>query len=151
MTASELHNLPIPATAEIVLEGDILPDEKRAEGPFGEWTGYYASKVREDYAVRIRRVYHRDGAIHTMARPARPPSDYSLSKCVVKAALIWEDIERAGLRGVQGVWCMEPGGGPHVQRRFDQAGLTPATPSRPFCSPPARTPRTISAGSCRGR
>lgn len=111
VTASELHGLPIPATAEIVLEGDILPDDMRPEGPFGEWTGYYASKVREDYAVRIRRVYHRDGAVHTMARPGRPPSDYSLSKCVVKSALIWEDVERAGLRGVRGVWCMEPGGG----------------------------------------
>jgi 4-hydroxy-3-polyprenylbenzoate decarboxylase len=46
-----------------------------------------------------------------MARPGRPPSDYSFSKCVIKSALIWEDIEKAGLRGVAGVWCMEPGGG----------------------------------------
>jgi UbiD family decarboxylase len=111
VTASELHGLPIPADAEIVVEGDILPDEKRPEGPFGEWTGYYASKVREDYVVRIRRVYYRDNPIHTMARPGRPPSDYSLSKCVVKSAMIWEDIENAGLRGVQGVWCHEQGGG----------------------------------------
>ena len=111
VTPSELHGLPIPARGEIVLEGEILPDEKRPEGPFGEWTGYYASKVREDYVVRVRRVYHRDAPIHTMARPGRPPSDYSLSKCVVKSSLIWEDVERAGLRGVRGVWCMEPGGG----------------------------------------
>ena len=111
VTSSELHGLPIPAHGEIVLEGEILPDEKRPEGPFGEWTGYYASKVREDYVVRVRRVYYRDNPIHTMARPGRPPSDYSLSKCVVKSALIWEDIENAGLRGVQGVWCHEPGGG----------------------------------------
>jgi 4-hydroxy-3-polyprenylbenzoate decarboxylase len=111
VTRSELHGLPIPARAEIVLEGDILPDEKRPEGPFGEWTGYYASKVREDYVVRIRRVYWRNAPIHTMARPGRPPSDYSFSKCVIKSALIWEDVEKAGLRGVAGVWCMEPGGG----------------------------------------
>ena len=111
VTSSELHGLPIPAHAEIVLEGEILPDEMRPEGPFGEWTGYYASKVREDYVVRVRRVYYRDQPIHTMARPGRPPSDYSFSKCVVKSALIWEDIENAGLRGVEGVWCQEPGGG----------------------------------------
>ena len=111
VTKSELYGLPIPAGAEIVLEGEILPDEKRPEGPFGEWTGYYASAVREDHVVRIQRIYYRDRPIHTMARPGRPPSDYSLSKCVVKSALIWDDVEKAGLPGVAGVWCHESGGG----------------------------------------
>ena len=111
ITSTELHGLPMAAAAEIVLEGEILPDEKRIEGPFGEWTGYYASAEREDYVVKIRRVYHRDRPIHTMARPGRPPSDYSFSKCTVKAAMIWDQVERAGLPGVKGVWSMEFGGG----------------------------------------
>jgi 4-hydroxy-3-polyprenylbenzoate decarboxylase len=40
--------LPIPARAEIVLEGEMPPPEvdSRPEGPFGEWTGYYASGTR---------------------------------------------------------------------------------------------------------
>ena len=108
---TELHGLPIPARAEIVIEGEILPDQKLPEGPFGEWTGYYASRVREDQVVRIRRVYYRTDPILTIARPGRPPSDYSLSKCVIKSALIWDDVEKAGLPGVAGVWCHEPGGG----------------------------------------
>ena len=39
-----LTNLPLPARAEIILEGDILPppQETLLEGPFGEFTGYYA-------------------------------------------------------------------------------------------------------------
>jgi 4-hydroxy-3-polyprenylbenzoate decarboxylase len=108
---SELHGLPMPAAAEIVLEGEIIPTELKGEGPFGEWTGYYASSVREDPVVRIRRVYHRTNPILTMARPGRPPSDYSLSKCVIKSALIWDQVEKAGLSGVSGVWCHEAGGG----------------------------------------
>lgn len=108
---SELHGLPMPAAAEIVLEGEIIPTELKGEGPFGEWTGYYASSVREDPVVRIRRVYHRTNPILTMARPGRPPSDYSLSKCVIKSALIWDQVEKAGLPGVSGVWCHEAGGG----------------------------------------
>jgi UbiD family decarboxylase len=108
---SELHGLPIPAHAEIVLEGEILLDDLRSEGPFGEWTGYYASSVREDNVVRIRRVYYRNAPILTMACPMRPPSDYSLSKCVIKSAMIWDQVERAGLAGVHGVWCHEAGGG----------------------------------------
>ena len=33
-------DLEVPATAEIILEGEILPGEKEIEGPFGEYTGY---------------------------------------------------------------------------------------------------------------
>lgn len=111
VVASELHGLPIPAQAEIVLEGEIIADDMRPEGPFGEWTGYYASSVREDPVVRVRRVYYRTNPILTMARPGRPPSDYSLSKCVIKSAMIWDEVESAGLPGVKGVWCHEAGGG----------------------------------------
>ena len=35
--------LPISAYSEIAIEGDCLPDQQRREGPYGEWTGYYAS------------------------------------------------------------------------------------------------------------
>lgn len=108
---TELFGLPIPAHGEIVIEGEILPDEKLPEGPFGEWTGYYASSVREDPVVRVKRVYYRNNPILTAARPGRPPSDYSLSKCVIKSAMIWDEVENAGLPGVKGVWCHEPGGG----------------------------------------
>ena len=108
---SELHGLPMPAQAEIVLEGEILLDDLRSEGPFGEWTGYFASSMREDNVVRVRRVYYRNAPIMTMACPMRPPSDYSLSKCVIKSAMIWDQVEKAGLSGVRGVWCHEAGGG----------------------------------------
>ena len=108
---SELHGLPMPAHAELVIEGELIPDVLKPEGPFGEWTGYYASSVREDPVMRVRRVYYRTNPIHTMARPGRPPSDYSLSKCVIKSAMIWDQVEKAGLSGVQGVWCHEAGGG----------------------------------------
>jgi UbiD family decarboxylase len=36
---SDLTGLPLPARAEIVLEGFLYPDETFAEGPFGEFTG----------------------------------------------------------------------------------------------------------------
>ena len=42
--------LPIPATSEIVIEGEMPPpeEESHAEGPFGEWPGYYASAQRAE-------------------------------------------------------------------------------------------------------
>ena len=36
---SDLTGLPLPARAEIVIEGFLYPDETFAEGPFGEFTG----------------------------------------------------------------------------------------------------------------
>ncbi len=38
--------LPLPAQAEIILEGELLPTKKLTlpEGPFGEFTGYYAAE-----------------------------------------------------------------------------------------------------------
>jgi 4-hydroxy-3-polyprenylbenzoate decarboxylase len=107
---SELHGLPIPAADEIVLEGEILPDSLVTEGPFGEFTGYYASGEQQSPAVRIRRVYHRDDPILTVARPGRPPHDYTFGKAVTKSATIWDQVERAGLAGVRGVWSHGAGG-----------------------------------------
>jgi len=108
---SELHGLPMPSHAEIVLEGEVLPDVLRPEGPFGEWTGYYAGARQDDPAVRVRRVYYRNAPILTVGSPTRPPFDDSLSKCIMKSAMIWDQAEKAGLPGVQGVWCHEAGVG----------------------------------------
>ncbi len=106
---SELHGLPMPADAEIVLEGEMYPDKKAIEGPFGEFTGYYANPQAEQPIVKIRRVYYRNEPIITMAVPMRPPTDISYGKCIVKSAMIWDEVERAGLSGVTGVWCHEAG------------------------------------------
>ncbi len=107
---SELHRLPMPAHAEIVLEGEMIPGEVATEGPFGEFTGYYAGGQSEQPVIRVQRIYHRRDPILTMATPMRPPSDFSYSKCVMKAGMIWDEVERAGLSGVRGVWCHEAGG-----------------------------------------
>jgi UbiD family decarboxylase len=107
---SEMHGLPMPAQAEIVIEGDMVEGEIAKEGPFGEFTGYYASSPSEQPIVRVRRVYYRNDPILSIASPMRPPSDFSFSKCVTKSGMIWDEVERAGLSGVTGVWCHEFGG-----------------------------------------
>lgn len=106
---SELHGLPMPARAELVLEGEMYPGDVAPEGPFGEFTGYYAGGRSDQPVVRIRRIYHRTEPIMTVASPIRPPSNFSYSKCVMKAGMIWDEVERAGLAGVTGVWCHEAG------------------------------------------
>jgi 4-hydroxy-3-polyprenylbenzoate decarboxylase len=107
---SELYGLPMPAHAEIVIEGLIHPDDVLPEGPFGEFTGYYAGGKSDQPVVRVERIYHRHDPILQIATPMRPPSDFCFSKCVTKSGMIWDEVERAGLSGVTGVWCHEFGG-----------------------------------------
>ncbi len=111
MIPSELHGLPIPAHSEIVLEGEISATETRSEGTFGEFMGYYASNATEQPVVRIKRVYYRTDPILTLAIPSRPPENFTFARATVKSAMIWEEVEKAGLPGVQGVWCHEAGAG----------------------------------------
>ena len=52
------HDLVVPATSEIVLEGYVEPDEMLDEGPFGDHTGYYNS-VEKFPVFTIERITHR--------------------------------------------------------------------------------------------
>jgi UbiD family decarboxylase len=52
----------VPADAEIVIEGQVLPNVKEAEGPFGEFTGYYGPQ-RLRWVIEVTAVTHRRHAI----------------------------------------------------------------------------------------
>ncbi|MGI0080566.1 MAG: UbiD family decarboxylase, partial [Nitrososphaerales archaeon] len=100
--------LPIPADSEIAVEGYITK-EMKAEGPFGEFMGYYAGGRAKRPVVRVEAVYHRNEPIILGTAPGRPPFDYSYYRCPLRAAMIWDILEKAGIGDVQGVWCHEAG------------------------------------------
>lgn len=103
--------LPIPASSEIVIEGWLTPDNVRPEGPFGEWTGYYSGSRDPVHTLDIAAVYHRDNPILLGAPPGKPPHDYSYMRTVMKSAMVFDALVKAGVPGVQGVWAHESGGG----------------------------------------
>ena len=103
----ELTGLPIPAYAEIAVEGEILPDEKVSEGPFGEWTGYYASGEQKESVVRVKRLMHRNHPIITGAPPFRQPAGADTCNSLVRAAAIWNTLEKAGVPEIRGVACYQ--------------------------------------------
>ena len=45
----ETVDLVVPATAEIIIEGEVLPNTRLDEGPFGEYVGYRASKRKDSF------------------------------------------------------------------------------------------------------
>jgi UbiD family decarboxylase len=105
-----ITGLPFPADAEIVLEGFASPTEKLWEGPFGEWTGYYASDTRPEPVLNIKAVYHRNNPIILGAPPNKPPDEQARYRAFLRSALLRDDIEAAGVPDVQGVWAHEVGG-----------------------------------------
>ena len=67
-------DLEVPARAEIVLEGHVVPGELRPEGPFGDHTGYYSPA--EDYPVfHVTTITHRRDPIYPTTVVGRPPSE----------------------------------------------------------------------------
>ena len=67
-------DLQVPASAEIVLEGVIHPDETALEGPFGDHTGYY--NERERFPVfTIERITMRREPIYHSTYTGKPPDE----------------------------------------------------------------------------
>ncbi len=102
--------LPIPANAEMVLEGFVQPHKRKLEGPFGEWTGYYASDVREEPVLDIKAIYHRNDPIILGCPPQRPPEEQARYRAVTRSALIRKNVLQAGVPDITAVWAHEVGG-----------------------------------------
>jgi 4-hydroxy-3-polyprenylbenzoate decarboxylase len=67
-------DLQIPASAEIILEGHIYPNDLAAEGPFGDHTGYY-NEVDQFPVFTIERMTTRREPIYHSTYTGRPPDE----------------------------------------------------------------------------
>jgi len=68
------HDLQVPASAEIVLEGFIYPNETAIEGPFGDHTGYY--NEQETFPVfTVERITMRHNPIYHSTYTGKPPDE----------------------------------------------------------------------------
>ncbi len=68
------HDLQVPASAEIVLEGFIYPGETAPEGPYGDHTGYY-NEVDEFPVFTVERITQRQVPIYHSTHTGRPPDE----------------------------------------------------------------------------
>ncbi len=101
--------IPFPADAEIVIEGFVDPHETREEGPFGDWTGYYASGARPQPVIHVKAIYHRDDPIILGCRPQRPPDEMCRYLAVTRSAMLRAAIEDAGVPDIAATWAHEVG------------------------------------------
>lgn len=111
MVRGKITGLPIPANAEIVIEGFVHPDRKIIEGPFGEWTGHYAGGAKPCPVIDIKAIYHRNNPILLGVPPMGAGSDeMARYRAVMRSATIKQNMTNAGVPDVQQVWCHEVGG-----------------------------------------
>lgn len=69
-----ITDLQVPASAEIVLEGYIYPDDFADEGPYGDHTGYY-NEVESFPVFTIECMTHRRNPIYHSTYTGRPPDE----------------------------------------------------------------------------
>jgi UbiD family decarboxylase len=104
-----ITGLPVPANAEIVIEGYVRPGNVKPEGPFGEWMGYYGSDVRNEPVMDIEAIYHRNNPILLGCAPQRPPDEIARYRAITRSAIVRENVARAGVPDVTAVWAHEIG------------------------------------------
>jgi 4-hydroxy-3-polyprenylbenzoate decarboxylase len=69
--------LKVPATAEIVIEGEVSLDEVADEGPYGDHTGYYNS-VEQFPTFKVTAITMRRDPIYLSTFTGRPPDEPSV-------------------------------------------------------------------------
>jgi 2,5-furandicarboxylate decarboxylase 1 len=67
MVRAETVDVEVPARAEVVIEGRVLPKQRRREGPFGENTGAYFSN--DSPVIEVTAVTHRRAPIYPGLTP----------------------------------------------------------------------------------
>jgi UbiD family decarboxylase len=98
-------DLLLPADAELVVEGVIEPNSVKAEGPFGEFPGYYGRPEAGCPLVKITAIHYRSRPILTNALMADYPScEQSGFFSVIRSAKIWDDLDKLGIPGIAGVY-----------------------------------------------
>ncbi len=105
-------DLLLPANAEFVVEGIIRPNAVKSEGPFGEFPGYYGRPEAGCPLVEITAVHYRNNPILTNALMADYPSnEQSGFFSIIRSARIWDDLDKLGIPGIQGVYAHPAGAG----------------------------------------
>ena len=85
-------DLEVPASAEIVIEGEILPHVKEPEGPFSEFTGYASYRSTQNVFVAHRMRMRRGAMYHSVV--SGMSKDHILVSCITREGEILNTLRR---------------------------------------------------------
>ncbi len=92
VTPAPWSGIPVPTGAEIVLEGEIPPKERRREGPFGEFPGYYGPADDRE-VFRVKSIAMREAPVFYSIVAAG--YDHLLMGAVPREAALLRDLQKA--------------------------------------------------------
>jgi len=104
---SDFTGLKYPAHAEIILEGEIDPENLKPEGPLGEYTGYYSGSKGKDFpkpCLEVKRIIHRNNPIFWSTTVGKPINDIHMIQSLNRTATLWTDLETMRVPGIQSVY-----------------------------------------------
>lgn len=84
-------DIMVPAEAEFIIEGEVLPDQVADEGPFGEFAGYMGP-VSPKPLVKITAITHRKDPIYYGYTSQMPPSESTVLQSMTNAPLILKTL-----------------------------------------------------------
>ncbi len=102
---ARLSDLPVPAKAELVLEGEIMPGAYLPEGPFGEYTGHYSGKRDEPREfIQVKTITYRNDPILWSTTVGKPVTDTHMIMAVNRTASLWNDLKTMNIPGIKSVY-----------------------------------------------
>ncbi len=108
----ETVDLPIPAHAEIVVEGEVDADKFMDEGPFGEYTGYYSGAGTDPRNfIDVKCVTHRNNPIFWGTTVGRAVTDTHMTMALSYGANLWQQLLAMKIPGLKAVYCPPEGSG----------------------------------------
>lgn len=108
----ETVDLPIPASAEIVVEGEVDPKATMPEGPFGEYTGYYSGVGTTDRPfIKVNCVTYRHDPIFWLTTVGRAVTDTHMTMALTYGATLWQELVAMRIPGIKSVYCPPEGAG----------------------------------------
>lgn len=108
----ETVDLPIPAWAEIVAEGEVDPEATLPEGPFGEYTGYYSGiGTTPRPFIKVNCVTYRNDPIFWLTTVGRAVTDTHMTMALTYGSTLWQQLETMRIPGIKSVYCPPEGAG----------------------------------------
>lgn len=108
----ETVDLPVPAHAEIVVEGLVDADKFMEEGPFGEYTGYYSGVGTDPRNfIDVTCITHRDNPIMWGTTVGRAVTDTHMTMALSYGATLWQQLVEMKIPGIRSVYCPPEGSG----------------------------------------
>ncbi|MFQ5625657.1 MAG: UbiD family decarboxylase [Methyloligellaceae bacterium] len=103
----ETNDLYVPATSEIVIEGQVRPHERKSDGPFGEYHGYRDFNSVELPIIDVSCITHRRAPILTVSNMGKPWDEAGIISSIAQSAIVARELKRQNI-AYSAVYCPAP-------------------------------------------